>query len=451
MDAPRIITELPGPKSKQYLELSKLYETRSLSEQVPVVLERAEGAIVEDVDGNRFIDFTSGVLVMNVGHCHPEHVSAIREQAGKLLNCYDFANVPRIMLSKKLVEITPPNLDRVFILTTGSEAVEAAIKVARRYTGRHEIISFHGAFHGRTYGSMSVGGKMGVKRGFGPMLPGVHFAPFCYCYRCVFDKVYPQCDCYCLHYLDWLVETQTTGDIAAVIVETYQGAAGSIVPPIEWLQRLERWCREKDVLLIVDEVQASFGRTGKMFCFEHYGITPNLLCLGKGISCGVPCSALIGEARIMDVLEPGSMSSTNAGNPLSCAAALASIEIIEREELCERAASIGGKMLERLKEMERKHDIVGEARGLGLALALEIVADKESKKPAPELTKLIIRKAFEKGLLLIAPIGLFGNVIRIAPPLIITWELAEKGLQILDEAISEVEAKVLASGVAQAR
>jgi 4-aminobutyrate aminotransferase-like enzyme len=254
-----------------------------------------------------------------------------------------------------------------------------------------------------------------------------------------------------LHYLDWLVETQTTGDIAAVIVETYQGAAGSIVPPIEWLQRLERWCREKDVLLIVDEVQASFGRTGKMFCFEHYGITPNLLCLGKGISCGVPCSALIGEARIMDVLEPGSMSSTNAGNPLSCAAALASIEIIEREGLCERAASIGGKMLERLKEMERKHDIVGEARGLGLALALEIVADKESKKPAPELTKLIIRKAFEKGLLLIAPIGLFGNVIRIAPPLIITWELAEKGLQILDEAISEVEAKVLASGVAQAR
>lgn len=441
MDVPRIITELPGPKSRQYLELSRRYESRSLSEQVPAVWERAEGAVVEDVDGNRFIDFTSGVLVMNVGHCHPDHVAAIREQAGKLLNCYDFVNVPRVMLAKKLVELTPPNLDRAFILTTGSEAIEAAIKVARRYTGRHEIISFHGAFHGRTYACMSVGGKMGVKKKFGPMLPGVHFAPFCYCYRCVFDKTYPQCNCYCLSYLDWLVETETTGDVAAVIVETYQGAAGSIIPPVEWMQRLEEWCRKRDVLLIVDEVQASFGRTGKMFGFEHYGIAPNLLCLGKGISCGVPCSALVGESRIMDILEPGSMSSTNGGNPLSCAAALASIEIIEREGLCENAAVVGSKMLERLKEIEREHEIVGEARGLGLAIAVEIVKDKASKEPAPDLTKLIIRKAFEKGLLLIAPIGLFGNVIRIAPPLVITWELAEKGLDILAEAISEVEAQ----------
>lgn len=445
MDVPRIITELPGPKSRQYLELSRRYESRSLSEQVPVVWERAEGAVVEDVDGNRFIDFTSGVLVMNVGHCHPDHVAAIREQAGKLLNCYDFVNVPRVMLAKKLVELTPPNLDRAFILTTGSEAVEAAIKVARRYTGRHEIISFHGAFHGRTYACMSVGGKMGVKKKFGPMLPGVHFAPFCYCYRCVFDKTYPQCNCYCLSYLDWLVETETTGDVAAVIVETYQGAAGSIIPPVEWMQRLEEWCKERNVLLIVDEVQASFGRTGKMFGFEHYGITPNLLCLGKGISCGVPCSALVGESRIMDILEPGSMSSTNGGNPLSCAAALASIEIIEREGLCENAAVVGSKMLERLKEIEREHEIVGEARGLGLAIAVEIVKDKASKEPAPDLTKLIIRKAFERGLLLIAPIGLFGNVIRIAPPLVITWELAEKGLDILADAISEVEAQAKVS------
>ncbi|MCS7253870.1 MAG: aspartate aminotransferase family protein [Armatimonadota bacterium] len=440
MDVPRIVTELPGPKSRQYLELSRRYESRSLSDQVPVVWERAEGAVVEDVDGNRFIDFTSGVLVMNVGHCHPKHVAAIREQAGKLLNCYDFANVPRIMLSKKLVELTPPNLDRAFILTTGSEAIEAAIKIARRYTGRHEIISFHGAFHGRTYACMSVGGKMGVKRRFGPMLPGIHFAPFCYCYRCVFDKTYPQCNCYCLSYLDWLVETETTGDVAAVIVETYQGAAGSIIPPVEWMQRLEAWCRERDVLLIVDEVQASFGRTGKMFCFEHYGITPNLLCLGKGISCGVPCSAVVGESRIMDILEPGSMSSTNGGNPLSCAAALASIEIVEREGLCENAAKVGSKMLEQLKEVEKEHEIVGEARGIGLAIAVEIVKDKTSKEPAPDLTKLIIRRAFEKGLLLIAPIGLFGNVIRIAPPLVITWELAERGLKILADAIAEVEA-----------
>lgn len=441
MDVPRIVTELPGPKSRQYLELSKRYESRSLSEQVPVVWERAEGIIVEDVDGNRFIDFTSGVLVMNVGHCHPDHVAAIRVQAGKLLNCYDFANVPRIMLAKKLVELTPPNLERVFILTTGSEAIEAAIKVARRYTGRHEIISFHGAFHGRTYACMSVGGKMGIKKGFGPMLPGVHFAPFPYCYRCVFDKTYPQCDCYCLSYLDWLIETETTGDVAAVIVETYQGAAGSIIPPIEWLQRLEAWCHKMDLLLIVDEVQASFGRTGKMFCFEHYGIKPNLLCLGKGLSCGVPCSALVGESRIMDILEPGSMSSTNGGNPLSCAAALASIEIIEREGLCENAAMVGSKMLERLKEIEREYEIVGEARGIGLAIAVEVVKDKESKEPAPDLTKLIIRRAFEKGLLLIAPIGLFGNVIRIAPPLVISWEIAEKGLNILAEAIAEVDAE----------
>lgn len=439
VDAPCIRTELPGPKSREYLALSKQYESRSLSEQVPVVWMRAEGAVVEDVDGNRFIDFTSGVLVMNVGHCHPDHVTAIREQAGKVLNCYDFANVPRIELARKLVEITPPNLDRVFILTTGTETIESAIKIARRYTGRHEIIAFHGAFHGRTYGSMSVGGKMGIKRGFGPMLPGVHHAPFCYCYRCIFDKTYPSCDCYCLRYLDWLIDAETTGDVAAVIVETYQGAAGSIIPPGDWFKRLESWCRERDILLIADEVQASFGRTGKMFCFEHFGITPNLLCLGKGISCGVPCAALVGESRLMDILEPGSMSSTNGGNPLSCAAALASIDIIERENLCHRAAHIGSRMMQQLKALEERCEIVGEARGLGLAIALEIVTDKASKTPAPELTKRIIERAFHRGLLLIAPIGMFGNVIRIAPPLVISEELADEGVRILSEVITELD------------
>lgn len=435
-----IKTALPGPKAKVFLDEARTYEPRSMSDQVPIVWDKAWRCYVQDVDGNVFLDFTSGVLVTNAGHSHPKLVEEMRAQADRVVNCYDFVNPYRPRLAKKLVEITPPNLDKAFILTTGSEATEAAVKLARKYTGRKEIISFQGCFHGRTYGALSMGGKRSGAgtRGFGPFLPGFVQAPFAFCYRCVFDKTYPACDTYCFDYLDWFVETETERDIAAVITETYQGGAGSIIPPVEWMQKLERWCRENDVLLIMDEVQASFGRTGKLFGFEHYGITPNLLCLGKGISSGLPVAALMGESWIMDVLSPGTMSSTHGGNAFGARVALKNIEVILEEGLVENAARVGEYMKERCKALEQRYEVLGDARCLGLVLGLEIVQSKHTKQPAPELAKKIVDRCYRKGLLMIAPIGLYGNVLRIAPPLVITEEEAGIGCDILEEVFRDV-------------
>jgi 4-aminobutyrate aminotransferase len=432
-----IKTELPGPKAKKFLQDSQKYEPRCMSEQVPVVWGRAHGCYVEDVDGNVFLDFSSGVLVANIGHSHPKVVAAVREQADRVINCYDFVNEWRPALARKLVELTPPSLDRAFIMSTGSEAVEAAIKVARRFTGRKEIIAFEGAFHGRTYGGLSLGGRRsgtGTK-GFGPFLPGVYHAPFAHCYRCVFDKTYPQCGVWCADYLDWFADCHTEDDIAAVITESYQGAAGSYVPPKEWMQKVAAFCRNRGALFILDEVQASFGRTGKMFCFEHYDVVPNLLCLGKGISSSVPVSALVGESKALDTLPPGSLSSTHGGNAFSCRVALANIEALEEDRLVDKAAKVGARMKERLEQMCDKFECAGDARGLGLAWALELVKSKKTKEPDAALAKQIVDQCARKGLLMIAPIGIYGNILRISPPLCITREEVDAGCDILQSAL----------------
>jgi 4-aminobutyrate aminotransferase len=434
----KMVTELPGPKAKKFLQESEKYEPRCMSEQVPVVWARAHGCYVEDVDGNVFLDFSSGVLVANVGHSHPKVVAAVREQADRVINCYDFVNEWRPALARKLVELTPPSLDRAFIISTGSEAVEAAIKVARHFTGRKEIIAFEGAFHGRTYGGLSLGGRRsgaGTK-GFGPFLPGVYLAPFAHCYRCVFDKTYPECGVWCADYLDWFADCNTEGDIAAVITESYQGAAGSYVPPKEWMQKVAAFCRKRGALFILDEVQASFGRTGKMFCFEHYDVVPNLLCLGKGISSSVPVSALVGESRVLDTLPPGSLSSTHGGNAFGARVALANIEALEEDGLVDNAARVGLRMKERLEQMCQRFECAGDARGLGLAWALEIVKSKKTKEPAPALAKQIVERCAGKGLLMITPIGIHGNVLRISPPLCITREEVDAGCDILQSSLA---------------
>ncbi len=431
---PAVRTEIPGPRSREVLEISRRYEPRSMSEQAPVVWDHAEGAIVTDVDGNTFIDFTSGVLVTNIGHSHPHHVAEIQAQAASLMNSYTFVNPWRARLAQKLIEITPPSLDRAFILTTGSEATEAAIKMARNATGRHEVIAFHGAFHGRTYGAMAAGGKAGVKKGFGPVLPGFLHAPFPYCYRCPFGSTPDHCKLHTTEYLDWLLETESVGDVAALITEPYQGGSGSITPPPGWLKRVFEWCQERDIVFILDEVQSSFGRTGTMFAFEQEGFVPNLVCLGKGIGSGVPISAVVGESRIMDALEPGSMSSTNG--------AVASIEVIEREDLPGRARALGRRMAEGLEEIAQSSRCIGEVRGQGLVWGLELVRDKGTREPAKELAKEVAIEACRRGLLMIAPIGFHGNVLRIAPPLVITEDLLSQALAILKESFAACEARV---------
>ncbi|MFQ5811359.1 MAG: aspartate aminotransferase family protein, partial [Armatimonadota bacterium] len=329
--------KLPGPKSAEYLEMSDTYEPACTCQQAALVWDSAEGVIVRDVDGNEYVDLTSGVLVTNVGHSHPKHVAAIQEQAARLLNPYDFPTPQRVELAKRLVEITPANLDNAFLLTTGSEATEAAMRVAKRHTGRHEILSFYGGFHGRTYGALSMAGRMGTKRRFGPVMPGCIQAPYPYCFRCPFDKSPEECDLFCIEFLDTVVEVSSTDDLAALIVEPYQGAAGFIFPPEGYLTRLEQWAQDKDVLFILDEVQSSFGRTGKFFALEWEGLRPQLLCLGKGIGSGVPNAALMAESGIMASLDRGEMSSTTGGNPLSCAAGLAVLDIMEEEGLVENS------------------------------------------------------------------------------------------------------------------
>lgn len=429
--------KIPGPESAELLQISSKYEPPCIADQVPVVWDHAERVWVTDVDGNEYIDFTSGVLVTNLGHCHPTHVVAIQEQAARLMNCYSFPTPERVTLSKRLIETLPPNLDRVFLLTTGAEATEAALRVAKRYTGKFEVLAFYGAFHGRTYGALSVAGNISTRRQFGPPVPGGIMAPYAYCYRCVYDKKYPDCDLYCIKALDRVIESSSSDQLGSVIVEPYQGAAGFIFPPDGWLKALETWCEERDLLLIVDEVQSSFGRTGKLYAIEWEDIRPQMLCLGKGFGSGMPSSALAAEAKIFDAMRLGELSSTWGGNPLASAASLAVLDVITEERLSENALRVGSHLKQNLEELQEKHRCLGDVRGKGLVIGLEIVDPIEGYTPAPELTGKILLAAAEWGMLL-GKVGLYGNVIRIAPPLVITEEEADIGLEILDTALSEV-------------
>lgn len=422
--------KVPGPRSAEYLALSRSSEPPCIADQVPVVWDHASGVWVTDVDGNRYLDFTSGVLVTNLGHSHSAHVAAIQEQAERLMNCYSFPTPERVTLANHLLETLPSNLDRVFLLTTGSEATEAALRVAKRYTGKFEVLGFYGAFHGRTYGAMSVAGNANTRRDFGPAVPGAVMAPYAYCYRCVYEKTYPECDFYCIQVLDRIIDSTSAGQVGSVIVEPYQGAAGFIFPPDGWLKSLEEWARERDLLLIIDEVQSSFGRTGRLYAIEWEGVRPQMLCLGKGFGSGMPSSALVAESQIFEAMQVGELSSTWGGNPLASAASLAVLDLMAEEHLPENAERVGAFLKEQIFALQKDHPCLGDVRGRGLVIGLEIVDPSDEYKPAPELTRSILLAAAEHGMLL-GKVGLYGNVIRIAPPLVITEEEAELGARIL--------------------
>ncbi len=427
-----------GNKTKELLEISKKYEPQCLNWQAPVVWDHAKGAEIWDVDGKHYIDWTSGVLVTNVGHAHPVLAEALAKQAKRLLNPFDFPTPERIKLTKRLVDLFPPHLDKAFFVTTGSEATDAAIRMAKRYSGKFEILSFWGGFHGRTYGPMSVAGSIKTKKGFGPTVPGSIFAPYPYCYRCPFGKTYPDCDMFCLKFLDKVVEVESTGNLGALIIEPYQGAAGFIFPPDGFLKKLESWAKERGLVFILDEVQASYGRTGTMWAFEHENLKPNIVTLGKGIGSGVPIAAVVTESKIVNSLDTGEMSSTLGGNPLSCAGALAVLDIMEKEKLVERAKNLGGYLKERLDDLKKKYEFIGDVRGKGMVYGIEFVKDKNSKEPAPELTKEIVLKCVESGLM-VGKVGLYGNVLRVAPPLVIEKELIDKSVEIFDSVLSKIK------------
>jgi 4-aminobutyrate aminotransferase len=427
--------KLPGPKSNELLLKADAYEPACSLDQTPIVWDHGEGVWVWDVDGNQYIDFTSGVLVTNLGHSHKGLKKAIQNQAGRLQNTYSFATPERITAAERLMKVLPSHLKRVFYLTTGSEATEAALRVARRLTAKQEILSFYGAFHGRTYGAMSAGGMSNIRRQFGAMVPGSIRAPFAYCYRCTYQKTYPECAFHCIKVLDEHISGNSNGDLGAVIVEPYQGAAGFIFPPDGWLKTLENWARERELLFIVDEVQSSFGRTGKMFSIEWENLKPDMLCLGKGLGSGLPVSALAGTEEVFEAMDPGELSSTWGGNPLCSAATLAVLTAMEEENLPERSLQMGQHLKPQLHLLKEKYPCIGDARGRALVQGLEIVEPDDGFSPSKELTREIIINAAERGLLL-GKVGIFGNVIRVAPPLVIQKDEIDLAIEILDEAIA---------------
>jgi 4-aminobutyrate aminotransferase len=427
----------PGLQTQAFLEISQKYEPACMNWQAPVVWDHARGAEIWDVDGRHYIDWTSGVLVANVGHAHPDLAEAISRQAQRLLNTFDFPTPERLHLARKVIETTPPHLDKVFFVTTGGEAVDAAMRMAKRATGKYEILAFWGGFHGRSFGPMSLTGLPKIKKNFGPLLPGTILAPYPYCYRCPFDKAHPDCRLFCLDFMDKVVDVESAGSLAGLIVEPYQGTSGFIFPPKGYLKKLEAWARKRGIIFILDEVQSSFGRTGKMWALEHEGLEPDILVLGKGIGSGMPISAVVARGEILSALERGEMSSTTGGNPLSCAASLAVFEIIEKEKLVEKAASNGAYLREKLGELKDKHKMIGDVRGMGLVYGIEYVKDRTSKEPAPDLVREIVLKCVENGLM-VGKLGIHGNVMRVAPPLVITPELVDESVAILGRVLSKI-------------
>ncbi|MCC6860446.1 MAG: aspartate aminotransferase family protein [Bryobacterales bacterium] len=439
MSIANVRTQLPGPRSRELFERWAQAEAQCTGYQARVCWDRGQGVVVTDVDGNTFLDWTSGVLVTNVGHSHPHLVAAVQAAAARLMNNYECLNEPRVQAAEKLVQILPAHLDRCFFLSTGSEAIEACIRIMKRKTGKFEIVSFHGGFHGRTYAALTAGGLSGPKKGYGPTLPGAIRVPFPYCYRCPFRAKPETCDLLCLEYLDDAVRANSTGSLAGVMVEAYQGASGFIFAPEGWFPRLQEWIRSHGLLFSYDEVQSGFGRTGKMFAMEWENLTPDLVALGKGIGSGMPASAVAARSDVIGALGPGEMSSTMGGNPVACAAVVAVVEIFEREKLERNALRTGAIIRRGLERIQEKSPWVGDVRGCGLVMGVELVKDKKTKEPAPDLTRKLIDVAAQNGLL-IGSVGVFGNVIRVAPPLVISEDEAAESLDLFEKSLAMLQA-----------
>jgi 4-aminobutyrate aminotransferase len=435
----KIASPLPGPKAQAVLAQDREYVSPSYSRPYPLVADRASGMVVTDVDGNTFLDFAAGIAVCATGHCHPRIVKVIQEQAARLvhLSGTDFYYPQLSALAQKLAEIAPGRGDKkVYFGNSGTEAMEAALKLARYATGRKKFIAFYGAFHGRTLGALSLTASKPVqRRGFGPLLEGVTHVPYPYCYRCPNRPSDGGCQPACLRVIeDQLFKTILSPDeVAAIVFEPIQGEGGYIVPPPEFFEELKRLSKQYGILLIADEVQSGMGRTGKMFAVEHFGIEPDIIALAKGIASGLPLGAIVARADLMN-WPPGSHASTFGGNPISCAAALETIRLIE-EELMQNAATTGGHLLQSLKTLMNRCPVIGDVRGLGLMIGIELVKDRATREKAGVWRDLAVQRCFEKGLLIL---GCGENTLRLMPPLIVNQAQADAALEILEEVLSTI-------------
>jgi 4-aminobutyrate aminotransferase len=437
---PRVITALPGPEAKRVLELDRQYISPSCTRGYPLVARRGRGALVEDVDGNVFLDFSAGIAVASTGHCHPEVVAAIQQQAAQLIHMSgtDFYYANMAELAQKLAAIAPgPGAKRVYFGNSGTEAVEAAIKLARYHTRREKIIAFYGAFHGRTMGSLSLTASKAVqRRGFGGLLSGIFHVPYANPYRCPYGKPADSCCTECAAFLERELFKRIVDpmEVAAVVVEPIQGEGGYVPAPAEFLLDLQRICRRHGILLVADEVQSGMGRTGKWWAGDHAGIEPDILCVAKGIASGMPLSATIARAEVMD-WPPGAHASTFGGNPVCVAASLATLRLIETQYM-ENARRMGEYILERTTHWPGEYAIVGDVRGKGLMIGIEIVRDRKTKERAGDLRDAIVNRAFAKGLLVL---GAGENVVRLCPPLVIDEEQASFAIRTLADCLRETQ------------
>ncbi len=435
---------LPGPIAESWIIRDGANVSPSYTRSYPFVMAEGRGARVWDVDGNEYLDFTSGIGVTSTGHCHPEVIEAIKEQLNLFLHMSgtDFYYPQQVELAETLNRIVPisdPTL--VFFTNSGAESVEAALKLARYATGRPHIIAFRNAFHGRTMGALSLtASKVVQRRGFAPLLPEVTHVNYGYCYRCPLNLTYPSCNVACVREIEEeLFRTEVPPDqVAAIFVEPVQGEGGYIVPPKEWMRELRELCDRHGILLVADEVQTGMGRTGKMFAMEHFDVEPDIVCVAKGIASGLPLGAIIARRTLMS-WPPGAHASTFGGNPVACAAALATIRLLENG-LVDNAARVGAYMLGKLREMQERHPSMGDVRGLGLMIGVELVRDRETKARARDIRDWVVQRCFEKGLLIL---GAGVSVARFIPPLIITEEEVDEALSIFEEALTEAERELL--------
>jgi 4-aminobutyrate aminotransferase len=439
---PKLVTELPGPKAKAAVEADDRLISPSYTRSYPLVAKSGRGIRVTDVDGNEFLDFAAGIAVTSTGHCHPEVVAAIQKQAAELIHISgtDFYNEPLTDLAERLSAVAPMRgPHRFFYGNSGAEAIECAMKLARYHTGRQNIIAFLGAFHGRTMGALSLtASKPQQKRRFGPLVPGVTHVRYPYAYRgCSGGPQEEEAfSLGCARYIEEkLFKTiLPPEEVAAIFVEPIQGEGGYVVAPDNFMQELRAICDRHGILLVVDEVQSGAGRTGKWWAVEHSGVEPDIVCMAKGIASGMPLGVCMSRAEIMDWV-PGSHASTFGGNPISIAAALATIDVLEREGLA-NAARVGGLMLERLQGWKETHPLVGDVRGRGLMIGIELVKDKATREPANALRNRVETLSFERGLMVL---GCGETSLRLCPPLIVSEKEATVALDILEEALTEVE------------
>jgi 4-aminobutyrate aminotransferase-like enzyme len=433
---PHLVSAPPGPKSNEMHGRAARY-MKGYSSQVrlfPVVFESGKGVTLTDVDGNVYIDFSSGIYVTGLGHCHPKVTEAVQKAAGELMNAHDFTTPIKMQLLEKLAEIAmgegSKKLSGMQLYDSGTTAVEAGVRLIRAATGKFEFISFHRDFHGKTMGAVGLA-RLDVSQGL--RAPGYFLVPRGYCYRCEFRQKYPECNLLCVDYIRTVIKEETAGRVAGIVLEPIQGWAGSVVPPDGWIQALRKLCDEYGILMMADEVLTCMARTGKMFAMQHWDTVPDVMTLGKGFGNGFPVTAMLVADKHKEVIEKISASTSYGGNPMGCAAALASIEVIEEEDLCARSAHLGEILMRRMKQLEASSPIVGEARGVGCLLGLELVKDKTTKEPFELAGQLVYQKAFRKGLAWIPA----GHILRMSPPMIMEDDVAMKAMDIIEESIAE--------------